>query len=231
MKTHRSALILISSLIGQSAMGQLIWNLDDHEEINRFSVSGRFGMGASANFSGLGGFPVQSESRIVRFEGYSSVVRGEFDNGTVLLDQVGLGGMEDGFTSNWSYFNNVQDENLQIRMNTWQAQADGEIGDVDADISIGFEASYGRLIGRRGRFSWGYEVAAGFANLNFDDSTQFSSDVLQADYLLAYDAAPLPPAPYVGTEDRNGTPGAALAHDGAIFDSSSLIAGGVTTGQ
>jgi len=225
MKTHHSLLLLASTMVGSTASAQL-FNVPKGEGVNRLGVSARFGFNASAEFSNLGGFTAQSDPGA-----FLGPPPHFYDDGYVLFDST-MGADE--FTSNWGYSNSGQDTGNSIIMATSFAASDLRASGSSDEPQLGFEVSYGRLLGRGKRFSWGLEGALGYANLGFSDGSTMRSDVIRVSDEFDYNfgGASPPPAPYAGVSDRTGTPEAALLqHTPSTTLTEAITDGAIVVGQ
>jgi hypothetical protein len=170
---------------------------------NRVTFSGRFGYNISARFKGNAAtLPTPATAR--------NTPRGDrynYDDGYVLTD---ISGNYGGQTWYWGYDHSgsqISGNNVLLSRST--PSGDFSSGSFDSDPSYGFEATYNRYLGAKGRFRFGLEAAANFSNLSLHDSGTTVGNVRRVTDAYPFTPGTTPPAatpsnPYQGSYEGPG---------------------------
>jgi YD repeat-containing protein len=187
--------------------------------LNRFSFNARFGLNISAKFRNMSGISLTAPPSLT-----PDGSRYNYDDGYVLTDISGNAGGE---TWNWGYDQSgqVSGNTISMHRSTVSADAPSATGVGEGDPQSGFEFTYDRELGSRGKLDYGLEAAVNYMNLSMKDTSTFSGDVsrLTDTYPFTPGTTP-PPAPYQGS--FNG-PGFVLGST-PVSSTTTLIPGGAT---
>jgi YD repeat-containing protein len=189
------------------------------KSLNRFSFNARFGLNISAKFRNMSGISLTAPPSLT-----PDGSRYNYDDGYVLTDISGNAGGE---TWNWGYDQSgqVSGNTISMHRSTVSADAPSATGVGEGDPQSGFEFTYDRELGSRGKLDYGLEAAVNYMNLSMKDTSTFSGDVsrLTDTYPFTPGTTP-PPAPYQGS--FNG-PGFVLGST-PVSSTTTLIPGGAT---
>jgi len=106
-----------------------------------------------------------------------------------------------GYTAYWGYdYDSQYNHDLNNPAITMHSAAGTAVSkNCDDDPHLGFEASYNRTIGRKGKWQWGLELAFNYMNASICDDRQLSAGgTLTSDTYPTPGAYPPPPAGYPG---------------------------------
>ena len=190
---------------------------------NRVTFSARFGFNISARFKGNAGtLPTPVTTR--------TTARGDrynYDDGYVLTDSSGNYG---GQTWYWGYDNSASQiwgDNVLLSRSTPSGNFSSD--SFDSDPSYGFEITYNRYLGAKGRLRFGLEAAANYLNLSLDDSSTIAGSVRRVTDAYPFTPGTTPPAatpsnPYQGSHDGPGF----VIGDAPVSSTTAVVPGGLT---
>ena len=135
----------------------------DTDRLNRFSFNARFGFNVSARFKRA------SMSLAALPRNTLDGNRYNYDDGYVLTD---ISGNYGGQTWNWGYDQSGQIAGNTILMHrsTVSADAPSTAGIDEDNPQCGFEFTYDRELGKRGKLHYGLEAAVNYMNLSLNDT-------------------------------------------------------------
>jgi hypothetical protein len=164
---------------------------------NRFGFSSRISLNMTADFENVGGFPAQTD--IGPEAGESEHF---YDDGFNRVDDTGNANDS---TSFWGYENSTQvPGNDTIRMNSSRAPDQGAVRDVDDNPQVGFEVSYIRELIWDGKYGLGWELTAGWMDVDIKSDAMIRSDVIRTTDVYGLHRITPPPPPYEGPRDGSG---------------------------
>jgi len=187
---------------------------------NRISFSDRWGVGISARFKSIKTPILQSQRTTPDGAKYN------YDDGYVLTDvSKGAGGK----TWNWGYDDSsaqVSGNNVLLSRDT--ARVPGS--DIDENPNYGGEIVFTRMIERIGHFNLGFEFAANYTSLSFNDSSPHDASLAHTTDAYPFTPGTTPPtatpgSPYQGTFQGPGF----VVGDTPVSSTSTPIPGGATT--
>jgi hypothetical protein len=171
------------------------------ESPNRMSLSYRMAFNVAADFRTTLGAGVSLPE-----PGVSGVDR-NYDDGYNRVDGTGNAG---GYTRYWGYDYDDQYDAVNHTITMHRASGSSVANDRNDGLQPGFELTYARELGRRGKCRWGVETAINYMNVRIRDkqpagiSGTFITDTYQLPPLPGGGYVIPPPAPYEGPYDPTG---------------------------
>lgn len=164
------------------------------DSTDRVSLSYRAGFNINAKFTGLGGFPAQTDPGPASGAGLNR----RYDDGYNLLDSAGNAG---GLTWNWGYSgaSGQLPGNDTLVMHSSSSAATAASKDRDGDPQHGFELAINHRLGTAENASWGVEFAFNFTDITVKDSQKLSAPVQQIQDAYSLGGIVPPLAPYSGS--------------------------------
>jgi hypothetical protein len=215
--TLAAALVLI-------APGALRADDDNSTNRNHLRFSARAGFNINARFKNLGALNLTPNGRLTPNGDHYN-----YDNGYVLTDVSGSAG---GQTWYWGYDapsqisgNTILMSRSSVMPNT--ASPDGVSG---GDPNFGWELTYSRELGSRGKWRYGIEATLNYTKVSFNDQSTFSGNVNQVTDAYAFTPGTTPPAtppPYQGTFNGPGF----LLGSTPVSSTSTVVGSAVIQGQ
>src|SRR5215467_50644 len=159
-------------------------------ETNRLSLSARLGFNVSVRFHGLTTLPTPpAPSRMtLRGDTYN------YDDGYVLTDISGNAG---GQTWYWGYDDSsrqIQGNSILLSHTTPGAGPSPSTTLKDGEPYPGVELAYQRLLGAKGSFHYGLELAGSFMSLSQSDSRPIAMNATRTSYPFAFTPGTMPPS-------------------------------------
>jgi hypothetical protein len=189
------------------------------DEKDRFSLNTHIGFNIKADFTGLGGFPAQTDPGPP-----TGGANHTYDDG---YNRVDASGNANGSTWYWGYQNSSQLGNDSIVMSSSSSAGTAQLNDVSDDPQWGAELTYAHEFGSNSSYWWGVVVGLGWVNLNIKDSATFSSDVQQLTDTYSLGGIVPPIAPYSGSYSGPGS----LIGDAPVRSVQTLPGAALTSGQ
>jgi len=188
MNMNRFVFLMVAASTAGSLAALAQMNQSPTAHPNGLGLSYRFGLNISAKFSGLGGFPAQTDAGPATGGGINRT----YDDGFNHLDGSGNVG---GLTWNWGYANASQvpgNDTVVMHSSSSPANVSNE---RDGDPQHGFELTYNRQLGTFAKLPWGLELAFNYMDLTIRDSQGLAAPVnrLSDAYALGGIIAPLAP--------------------------------------
>ncbi len=186
----------------------------EQEVTNRITVSARFGFNIEARFTGAGSFSAGAPRAAAprRTPGGDLY---NYDDGYVLRDISDNAG---GQTWYWGYDNGGQISGNGIQLSRSSSQTtQADPNNDQAGPSPGAEVTFSRQLGVSGTKRYGFEVAANYLNLNFQDRSSASVVTSRTTDTYGFTPGTTPPTgPYQGSYGNAGfvisdTPDSSLA--------------------
>jgi hypothetical protein len=190
----------------------------DTNRLNRFSFDARFGFNVSAKFKRAASLSLAAPRTTPDGNKYN------YDDGYVLTDISGNAG---GQTWNWGYDQpgQIAGNTISMHRSTVAADASSAAG-VDKDASqCGFEFTYDRELGKRGKLKYGLEAAVNCMNLSLKDQSAFSGNVSRLTDAYPFTPGTTPPLTPPSYQGSFNGPGFVLGAT-PVSSTTALIPGG-----
>ena len=169
----------------------------EQDVTNRLNFSARVGFNIAARFTGAGSFSVGAPSRpMPRRTGEGDLYN--YDDGYVLRDISDNAG---GQTWYWGYDGGGQISGNSILLSRSTTRTTGADANTDqAGPSPGAELTFSRQLGVKGNKRYGFEVAANYLNLSFEDRSSASASTTRTTDAYGFTPGTTPPSgPYQGS--------------------------------
>jgi len=168
-----------------------------HASTNRISVSTRAGFNIKAGFN----YNVSSAPGVPRTTPDGDLYN--YDDGYVLEDVSGNVG---GQTWYWGYDTAAQDSGSEILLNRSTDIGGSGESEMDGDTAFfGAEIVFSQELDRSENWRFGFDFAANFMPLKFEDNSPFFSNISTTTDAYSYTTGATPPgAPYEGTFNGPG---------------------------
>ena len=193
----------------------------DTNRLNRFSFNARFGLNISPKFK-----RARSMSLTAPLRTTPDGNRYNYDDGYVLTDISGNAG---GQTWNWGYDQpgQIAGNTISMHHSTVAADAPSVTGVDEDNPQCGFEFTYDRELGKRGKLRYGFEVAANYMNLSLKENSAFSGNVSRLTDAYPYTPGTTPPLTPPSYQGSFNGPGFVLGST-PVSSTTALIPGGAT---